>query len=123
MITQLPLPKLRAEVARIKFTGGANVWRASLCHWNHSDKDKRVALEQLRERIERQSDFCQTRKYIRANGATFALYYADGWQYDIVRDDNPDRYSTTCLCDRYFTYPQALEKMIAHIEQFNGGAK
>jgi hypothetical protein len=55
-----------------------------------------------------------TRRYLTADGVTFALYYANGWGYDIVR-------AGRVACSTGFgeiSFHEALERMRAHFEQY-----
>lgn len=110
---------LRATIA-VHYSGGCRI-KSYVCKladtgWQVTGRNRESLMERLRQVLTRQEQFLHTRRYIRKGNVTFALYYANGWQYDIVRDDG--RSSASMLtCD---TYMQALEIMTKHANQHDG---
>lgn len=76
--------------------------------------NKTEAKNALMERIELQLRHMRTRRYLRTDDETFVLYYADGWAYDMVRDDGT-RYGSTMLATD--DEREAFESMKSHFEQ------
>jgi hypothetical protein len=64
--------------------------------------------------VEEQTQHLYERRYLAADGVVFALYYADGWSYDIIRDGQ--RGCTTNFEASDVT--EAFEKMRHHFEQY-----
>jgi hypothetical protein len=84
--------------------------------WRVSGTDQKTFRESLIEILARQEHFLHTRKYIVSGNATFCLYYANGWQYDIVRADSQDCPSACLLNVK--TYTEALGAMTRHAKQY-----
>lgn len=58
------------------------------------------------------------RYYVRAQGATFALYWAGaGWCYDIILDSNPNR-PCISMCGHSVTFEQAKASVDSHAAQY-----
>jgi hypothetical protein len=102
------------------FGGGRKIRRVEAhCGSLRGDGANRTeAKAALMERIELQLRHAYTRRYLRTADVTFALYYADGWSYDIVAGDGA-RYSSTGLgaCDER----EAYQAMSRHFLQYIGG--
>ncbi len=87
--------------------------------WLVMGTNKEALTGQLFDAIKNASEYSHARRYVRKGSVTFALYYANGWCYDIVRDDGKASSCFLNVSDTK-TYPQALEKMLAHVEQHDG---
>lgn len=95
---------------------GQYVARLSDTGWEVQGRDKATLIDTLRNVLKRQEQFTHTRRYIRKGTVTFALHYANGWQYDIIRDDG--NYSVSCLSVN--SYADALEIMLRHVAEHDG---
>lgn len=84
--------------------------------WTVSGNDAKTFRETLINLLANQEKFNHTRRYIVSGDATFCLYYANGWQYDIVRRDNTGCPSACLLSSK--TYMEALEQMTRHAAQY-----
>lgn len=92
-------------------------WVAEFGRWSEVAEDKLVACQRLWSRIQKQEEYQFTRRHMHAvNGTVFLLYYADGWSYDLL---HPDGQISTTMMGRDLTYPQALERMKRHFDQYN----
>lgn len=101
-------------------------FKATVSTWEASGATKDEAIFNLNATLEDQKRFNFTRRYYRAKNATFCLYYAGCWCYDIIHDEmnvktdliDGYRYPGSCQMPNY-TRDQALESMLKHIKQFN----
>ena len=78
-----------------------------------------LARKSLKSAIVQQIRYTQTRTYRRAaDGTIFALYFADGWKYDIVGTDHIARGypATTFLYET--EYEEVLPIMERHVAQY-----
>lgn len=67
-------------------------------------------------RIAKQSEYGGVRRYLRAKSATFCLFYIEGWEYQIVTDENPERPSSCMLNCK--TLSEAMAAMKSHFDQY-----
>lgn len=108
--------KVTSERCRNMFGKRSSRYVARLADtgWEHEADTKEQALEGLAQALARAELYAYTRRYVRKGGVTFALFYANGWQYDIVHDDGK---TSGCLmaCE---TYPQALAQMMRHVADY-----
>ena len=109
--------RINIEPVKTLFGKRNGSFLASFAGWTATDVDKERAAVRLQDKLQKLANNLYLRRYERANGATFVLYYADGWNYDIVRDSNVRQPSTCCLSCRTFT--EALEQMTSHLKQWN----
>lgn len=84
--------------------------------WKATGTCKQGALDQLFADLKNAEENTFRRKYVRKGQVTFALYFAGGWCYDIVRDDGSA--STGSLLAN--SYQDAVNKMLAHVAQHEG---
>jgi hypothetical protein len=84
--------------------------------WKAFGTCKQGAIEQLHADLVNAERNLQTRKYVRKGLVTFALYYAGGWQYDIIRDDGG--YSAIMITSN--SYNDAVQRMLEHVAQHEG---
>jgi hypothetical protein len=107
--------KLQARTERVThYSMGrrSKTYRCTLSDtgWEVTGPNKEQLYELLGDVLKRQADYLHTRRYVRKDNVTFALYYANGWQYDIVRDDGS---ASTCMLNCQ-SYADALERMLKH---------
>ena len=86
--------------------------------WEASGETKEAAESALRSALYDGQYYRHTRRYVRVSGATFCLYFAGVWTYDIVRDASPDKHGSTMLGSSN-SYASALEAMLAHVSQWS----
>lgn len=100
-------------------TIGKKRWQAQIAdtEWTVSGTDKATFQSNLLDQIRNQGKYLRTRKYIYAGDAVFCLYYAGGWQYEIVRKDNAHCPSVTLL-SHSCTEREAIEAFQAHAKQY-----
>jgi hypothetical protein len=72
-------------------------------------------------RIAKQSEYGGVHRYMRAKDATFCLFYCGGWEYQIVRDENPSRPSSCMLNCK--TLSEAIAAMTSHFNQYQETTK
>jgi len=93
----------------------SNMWVATFGRWEqYGSKD--AAVELLMRRINDAQDNAFRRKYIVTPKATFALYWADGWAYDIV---HPDGSTSSCMFNTGRTFDEAFDCMQKHAKDYN----
>lgn len=94
---------------------------ASLGQLDGRGKNKTEAKANLLEQVEAQLGKVFNRSYLICPTATFCLYYAAGWRYDIVpmsqSSERHVRASTTCMGDD-LTEREAFEKMEQHFNHY-----
>lgn len=93
-----------------------STFKAELCGWcvtGASSKDE--ALTILESVLTRQCEFIETRRYLRGKTTTWVLHYANGWQYDIVHDENTNAHGSCMLSCK--TYMEALEQFTTRFKQ------
>lgn len=109
---------LKANITAVRNLFGKRTsgFCASICGWTANGNDKETAVANLATKLERMEQFNHTRCYrVAPDGTVFALYYAEGWWYDIVHTDGT--YSSCGLTVE--TYMQALEQMTKHHAQYS----
>ena len=102
--------------------GGGRLIRRVEAEWGKIrafGANKTEAKNALLEAIEQQLANAYTRRYLRTDDVTFALYYADGWNYDIVTGDG-HRTSSTMLGAEILPH-DAFASMNRHFEQYVAG--
>lgn len=92
--------------------------------WQSTGNTKEKAIDGLRDALKKQADQMYARAYVRKGNVAFALYYANGWHYDIVRDQSPHdlpirQQASSCGLSAE-TYLQALEAMVKHAQEHDG---
>lgn len=92
--------------------------RFTSAEWGSIRRDsanKTEAKAAVLEAVERQLTHLYRRRYLRTADVTFALYYCDGWSYDIVTGDGQLSSSTGlgAIDER-----EAFESMKRHFDQY-----
>lgn len=103
------------------FGGGRLIRRveATLGSLSASGANRTEAKKALEAAIERQLAHMRTRRYLSANDVTFALFYNDGWGYDIVRSSQDlGRRTSSTLMGGEMSEQEAFESMKRHFEQY-----
>lgn len=101
--------------------GGGRLIRRVEASWGSISRHgttKTEAKAALLAAISEQLAHTYTRRYLRTADVTFALFYCDGWGYDIVTGDGA-RSSSTLLGD--VPEQEAFESMKRHFEQYTSG--
>lgn len=100
------------------YGGGRKIRRveASAGSMSASGANKTEAKAALMACVERQLTHMRTRRYLRTDDVTFALFYADGWVYDIVSGDGHRNSST--LLGAAMDEREAFESMKRHFGQY-----
>lgn len=89
-------------------------WEARLGDITRTAPTKPQAKAELMEALAEQAEHCYTRSYLQRGDVVFALCYADGWRYDIVRSGRVT--SSTLLGDVDKT--EAYLSMERHFQQY-----
>lgn len=105
--------KAKTYSAKLGTLGADTGWMVTGC----ASRDEAASL--LFDRVKAQEEYNHARKYVRKGNVTFALFYANGWQYDIVRDDGQASSCHMNIVD-VRTYAQALERMLKHVATHDG---
>lgn len=106
------------------FGGGRLIRRveAMLGNMSAQGANKTEAKKALEEVIERQLTHGRTRRYLSANGITFALFYSNGWGYDIIKAPELRGYnqggSVLFGGEEHEDECKAFEAMKRHFEQY-----
>ena len=103
--------KIEITQNRTIFGKKTKTFTAKFAEWIGEGKTKEEALAGLTKILENQNKYLFERKYIPARNAVFALYYAQGFCYDIVHTDT-GQVSTCMMGD--IPKLEAIEKMTAH---------
>ena len=89
--------------------------------WSVSAPSRELAVAELERKLTDQSRHCFARSYRRSDltKTTWVLFYAQGWQYDIIHDDGGEypHASSVMLGDK--SEPEAREAFAAHYAQYN----
>lgn len=120
-LSATPAKDLKVTVTRDTWLGrkrlGTFTARLGDTGWKAHGTCKQGAIEQLYADLKNADENMFARKYVRKGNVTFALYYAGGWQYDIVRDDGKTSVTMMSLCN---SFRDATERMLAHVAQHDG---
>lgn len=115
-------PTLKATIEPVKNVFANRRTKRYVCKladtgWQIEGSDREMLVDALRIVLTRQCEFLHTRKYVRVKDVTFALYFANGWQYDIVHDDGK---TSSCMLNisDVKSYGDALSVMMRHVQQY-----
>lgn len=117
-MTARDLLKVRVEQKRNMFGKRQAAYEAHLGEtgWTATGTCKEGALQLLQWELTQAKQNEHTRRYIRVPGATFCLYWAGGWCYDIVHDDHTSSTVGGCLMSTK-SLDVAFASMARHAEQ------
>lgn len=108
---------MKVEVKAARFMGRIRpgMFTAKFGRWEHHSGSRQMAEDLLVERINDAHDHMLDRAYLVTPKATFVLFWADGWAYDMVK---PDGSYSTCMMNR-MPKSEALKRMEAHAKEYN----
>lgn len=111
--------KVTVQSRRDMFGRASGSYEAKLGEtgWTAIGATRESAVELLTDTLTRNCEYQLKRRYIRVRGATFALYYASGWSYDIVHDDTATRAPSSCTMSEP-NFERAYAQMAEHARQW-----